>query len=288
MGFLETFYTQFVPIFLFAVMMAMGLSLTLQDFQRVAKQPKALLAGLGAQLLVLPILSIAIGFALDSPPVIAAGAIILAACPGGVTSNAYVFASRADVALSIGLTAVASFITVFSIPFLTLFALELHMDQSAIPELDKTDMMWTLARFTIVPVSLGMLLRRWKPEIALKIIEPLRVGTLVSLIGIVVVGTATAWATIVLNAWSAGTLMVAINLIAMTFGFLLARSLRLPFKQRATITFEVGVQNLSLALFVTLTFLKSPELAIATLVYALIMKVTALSFVWYVRRRLAQ
>jgi len=268
--------------------MAMGLSLTLQDFQRVAKQPKALLAGLGAQLLVLPILSIAIGFALDSPPVIAAGAIILAACPGGVTSNAYVFASRADVALSIGLTAVASFITVFSIPFLTLFALELHMDQSAIPELDKTDMMWTLARFTIVPVSLGMLLRRWKPEIALKIIEPLRVGTLVSLIGIVVVGTATAWATIVLNAWSAGTLMVAINLIAMTFGFLLARSLRLPFKQRATITFEVGVQNLSLALFVTLTFLKSPELAIATLVYALIMKVTALSFVWYVRRRLAQ
>lgn len=288
MSFLEIFYTQFVPIFLFAVMMAMGLSLTLQDFQRVAKQPKALLAGLGAQLLLLPILAIAMGFALGSPPVIAAGAIILAACPGGVTSNAYVFASRADVALSIGLTAVASFITVFSIPFLTLFALELHMDQSTIPELDKVDMMWSLARFTIVPVSLGMLLRYWKPEIALRIIEPLRIGTLLSLIGIVVVGTATAWATIVLNAWSAGTLMVAINIIAMSLGFLLARGLRLPFKQRATITFEVGVQNLSLALFVTLTFLKSPELAIATLVYALIMKVTALSFVWFVRQRLAQ
>lgn len=288
MNFLEVFYTQFVPIFLFAVMTAMGLSLTVEDFQRVARRPKALLGGLAAQLLLLPILAIAIGFVFQSPPVIAAGAIILAACPGGVTSNAYVFASRADVALSIGLTAIASFITVFTIPFLTLLALELHMDQSAIPELDKADMMWTLAKFTIVPVSLGMLLRRWKPDMALRIIEPLRVGTLVSLIGIVVVGTATAWATIVLNAWSAGTLMTTINVIAMTAGFLLAKALKLPFAQRATITFEVGVQNLSLALFISLTFLKSPELAIATLVYALVMKITALSFVWYVRRRLAQ
>ena len=85
---------------------------------------------------------------------------------------------------------------------------------------------------------------------------------------------------------TAGVLMTAINLTAMSFGYALGRILHLPFPQVASITFEVGVQNLSLALFVAFTFLQSPELAIATLVYALIMKITAMSFVGYVRKRL--
>lgn len=286
MEFLETFYTQFVPIFLFTVMVAMGLSLTVDNLLEVARKPKAISVGLCAQLLFLPALAISYGFLFDSPPVIAAGAIILAACPGGITSNAYVFASRADVALSIGLTTVASFITVFSVPFLTLFALNLHMDQSTIPDLPAGDMMWTLAQLTIVPVALGMTIRHFKPAAALRLIEPLRVATLVALIVIVVIGTITAWDTIVENALTAGILMTAINVTAMTVGYGLGKLMRLPFPQVASITFEVGVQNLSLALFVAFTFLKSPELAIATLVYALVMKITAMSFVAYVRKRL--
>ena len=286
MEFLETFYTQFVPVFLFTVMVAMGLSLTIDNLLEVVRKPKAISAGLCAQLLFLPTLAIGFGYLFDSPPVIAAGAIILAACPGGITSNAYVFASRADVALSIGLTTVASFITVFSVPFLTLLALSLHMDQSSIPSLPASDMMWTLAQLTIVPVALGMTFRRFAPEAALRLIEPLRVATLIALIVIVVIGTITAWDTIVENALTAGVLMTAINLTAMTFGYGLGKLMRLPFPQVASITFEVGVQNLSLALFVAFTFLKSSELAIATLVYALVMKITAMSFVWYVRNRI--
>ena len=286
MEFLETFYTQFVPIFLFTVMVAMGLSLTVNDLYELVRKPKAIATGLCAQLLFLPALAISYGFLFDSPPVIAAGAIILAACPGGITSNAYVFASRADIALSIGLTTVASFITVFSVPFLTLLALNLHMDRSEIPDLPAGDMMWNLARLTIVPVALGMTLRRLKPDVALRMIEPLRVATLVALIVIVVIGTLTAWDTIVENALTAGVLMTAINVTAMTFGYGLGKLMKLPFPQQASITFEVGVQNLALALFVAFTFLQSPELAIATLVYALVMKITAMSFVWYVRRRL--
>lgn len=286
MAFLETFYTQFVPFFLFTVMVAMGLSLTVGNLLEVIRKPKAIATGLCAQLLFLPSLAIGYGFLFDSPPVIAAGAIILAACPGGITSNAYVFASRADVALSIGLTTVASFITVFSVPFLTLLALNLHMDRSAIPDLPATDMMWTLAQLTIVPVAVGMTFRWLRPEAALRLIEPLRVATLIALMVIVVIGTITAWDTIIENALTAGVLMTAINLTAMSFGYALGRILRLPFPQVASITFEVGVQNLSLALFVAFTFLQSPELAIATLVYALIMKITAMSFVGYVRKRL--
>lgn len=287
MGFLETFYTEFVPVFLFTVMVAMGLSLTLESLGKVVRNPGPLLVGLTAQLLMLPAIAIGLGFAFNSPPVIAAGAIILAACPGGITSNAYVFASRADIALSIGLTTVASIITVLSIPFLTLLALNLHLDRSEIPSVPVRQMTVTLAMFTVVPVAIGMATRRWQPGFAARIIEPLRIITLVALMIIVVVGTITAWDTIAENLWTAGILMTAINISAMSLGYGLGKLMRLPFAQMASITFEVGVQNLSMALFVCLTFLKSPELAVATLVYALIMKITALSFVWFVRNRLA-
>lgn len=288
MKFLETFYTQFVPFFLFTVMMAMGLALTLQDLKQVLVKPKAIIAGLSAQLLLLPAITIGLGFLFASPPIIAAGAIILAACPGGVTSNAYVFSARADIALSVGLTAVASMVTVFSIPFLTLFALDLHLNRAEMPALSALQMTWTLAQFTIIPVTLGMLFRAWQPALAKKAIEPLRIITLIALILIALIGTFNAWDTIVANIWTAGILMATINLIAMSLGYGLGKLLRLPFRQMASITFEVGVQNLSMALFVCLTFLKSPELAVATFVYALFMKITALSFVWYVRKKLAE
>ena len=287
MEFLESFYTEFVPVFLFTVMMAMGLSLTPDELKDVARRPRPVFVGLGAQLILMPLLAIGLGIAFQSPPVIAAGAIILAACPGGITSNAYVFASRADIALSIGLTTIASMITVFSIPFLTLVALNLHLDRSEIPTVPVQQMITTLAMFTIVPVAIGMIIRRWQPQFAKRAIEPLRVITLVALMIIVVIGTVTAWDTIIANLWTAGILMTAINISAMSLGFGLGKLMRLPFRQMASITFEVGVQNLSMALFVCLTFLNSPELAVATLVYALIMKITALSFVWYVRNKLA-
>lgn len=287
MQFLEVFYVEFVPFFLFTVMMAMGLALTLKDLQVVFRRPRGIIGGLAVQLFVLPLLGIGFGLLYGSPPVIAAGAIILCACPGGVTSNAYTFAAKADIALSIGLTVVASLITVFTIPFLTIYALELHLDRAEMPDLSALNMIWTLSKFTLVPVALGLAFRAWRPEMAKKMVEPLRIIALLALIIIAVIGTVTAWDTIVLNIWTAGLLMATINVVGMSLGYGLGNLLRLPFAQMASITFEVGVQNLSMALFVCLTFLKSPELAVATFVYAFFMKVTALSFVWYVRKRLA-
>lgn len=288
MNFLESFYTEFVPFFLFTVMMAMGLALTLQDLKQVLVRPKAVIAGLSAQLLLLPAITIGLGFLYSSPPVIAAGAIILAACPGGVTSNAYVFSARADIALSVGMTTIASMVTVFSIPILTLFALDLHLDRAGVPAMSASQMTWTLTRFTVIPVALGMILRAWRPGLAKRALEPLRIITLIALILIAAIGTINAWETIVENIWTAGILMATINVVGMLLGYGLGNLLRLPFRQMASITFEVGVQNLSMALFVCLTFLKSPELAVATFVYALFMKITALSFIWYVRKRLAE
>jgi BASS family bile acid:Na+ symporter len=285
MEFLEQLYTNWIPYLLILVMGGMGLSLTLLDLKSIFAKPKAVIAGLAAQLILLPLIAIALGYLYASPAFVAAGAIILAACPGGVTSNAYVFASRADIALSVSLTSLSSLITVFTIPLVTLLALQLHYDGSTAPAVPVTEMMWTLARMTILPIAVGMAIRAWKPEFALRVIEPLRTVTLWLLILIVVMGTWSAWENIVAHFWNAGFLMITINLTGMAVGYAIGKLLKLPFSQVATIMFEVGVQNLSMALLVTLTLLKSPELAIATLIYALFMKISAMSLVWYVRRR---
>ena len=145
-----------------------------------------------------------------------------------------------------------------------------------------------LSKFTLVPLALGLVIRAWQPALAQKVVEPLRIFALVALIIIAVIGTVNARDTLFDNIWTAGLLMASINVIAMSFGYGLGNLLRLPFPQVASITFEVGVQNLSMALFVCLTFLKSSELAIATFVYAFFMKITALGFVWYVRNRLSR
>jgi len=287
MSFLEVFYVEFVPYFLFTVMMAMGLALTIGDLKHVFSRPKGLIAGLTAQLLLLPALGIGLGLLYQSPPVIAAGAIILVACPGGVTSNIYTFSAKADIALSIGLTVVASIITVFTIPLITLFALDLHLDRSEMPILSALEMTWTLSKFSLVPLALGMMFRAWQPALAQRAVEPLRMLALIALVLIAVIGTASARDTIFANIWTAGVLMASINVVAMSLGYGLGKLLQLPFPQLASITFEVGVQNLSMALFVCLTFLKSSELAVATFVYAVFMKITALGFVWYVRKRLS-
>jgi BASS family bile acid:Na+ symporter len=118
------FYTQVIPVGLWIVMLGLGLALTPQDIKNVFVMPKAVSVGLVGQLILLPILAFVLASVLAPTPAIAVGAIVLAACPGGVTSNAYSFASRGDVALSVTLTAVTSFITIFSVPFITFLALD--------------------------------------------------------------------------------------------------------------------------------------------------------------------
>ena len=125
--------TRVVPLALIVVMAGLGLSLTPADFRRVIVFPKAAAVGLAAQLIGLPLTAFALGYLLAPSPAIAVGAVILAACPSGVTSNAYSFAARADVALCVTLSAVTSIITVFTIPFLTYFALQTFYEQGQVP-----------------------------------------------------------------------------------------------------------------------------------------------------------
>jgi BASS family bile acid:Na+ symporter len=251
---IEILYTRVIPVLLIMVMTGLGLSLTIADLKRVIVVPKAATIGLVGQLLALPLLALALASVLAPSPEIAVGAIILAACPGGVTSNAYVFAARADVALSVTLTAISSVITVFTIPLLTYLAMQVFMDAAQRPDLPTVNIFRTLFMLSIVPIATGMAVRwRW-PAFAESLLERLRRITVGVLMLLIIAAAISSYEIIRENLLAAGLLVIALNFLSMSMGFGLAKSFKLPLKQRITLT-------------------------ITTLLYAVVMPTTALALI---------
>lgn len=278
------FQTVIVPFGLFMIMVGMGLTLSVQDLLRVFIMPKAVLLGLSGQLLLLPLIAFAIAFLVQPAPVIAIGLIVLAACPGGITSNAYVFASRGDIALSVTLTSVASIFCVATMPLLTWAALTLFAEEGVLVEVPMSNMMQSLATLTVLPIILGMLVRKWQPQWADRMVEPVRKMAIAILIVVIVGNTVSSLDTLQRYMLQAGMVSLLLNLSCMTLGFLMARGFRLNINQTISITYEVGIQNLSLALVLANTILGVPDYAAVTLVYGFFMKFTALGFMAYARK----
>lgn len=276
--------SEVIPWVLRLVMMGLGLSLTVADFRRVILFPKAAAIGLVAQLVGLPLAAFALATLFQAPPVIAIGLVILAACPSGVTSNAYSFAARADVPLCVTLSALTSVITVFTIPYLINLALQVFAVEGTLAPLPVLTMLRDLIGFTLVPLMIGMLIRAWFTEFAERAIEPIRKGVLYLMAVVLLLGVASSYQQILDYFAVAGALVVVMNLLTMALGFGLARAFRLPATQVVTITFEVGVQNLALAFAITFRMLNEPDLAITALLYAAVMPATALAFVSIGRR----
>ena len=273
-----------IPWVLRLVMIGLGLSLTVADFKRVIVFPKAATIGLVAQLVGLPLAAFALAMLFNAPPAIAVGLVILAACPSGVTANAYSFASRADVPLCVTLSAVTSVVTVFTIPLLIDLALQVFFDQSQITQMSATNMLLNLASFTLVPLAVGMLIRVWFTELAEKAVEPIRKSVLYLMIGVLLLGVISSYQDLLEHFATAGLLVLIMNVATMALGYGLAKAFKLPMPQVVTITFEVGVQNLALAFAITFNIMQRPDLAVAGLIYAAIMPATALGFVTIARR----
>ena len=237
---------------------------------------------------MLPLLAFVLSLLLAPTGAIAVGVLILSACPGGITSNAYSFATRADVALSVTLTAVGSFITVFTLPLITYFAISYFLAEGTIPEIPVSEMMYSLAMLTVVPVAVGMAIRQIWIAWANRIIETLRTATFIFLILLVVAGTIVSID--VLQQYFLQTILIAgsLNVLAMAMGFGVGWLFSLNVAQRVAITFEIGVQNISLASLISLTILGNEEFFVVTLVYAIIMKITALSFMYLAKKWLAR
>lgn len=278
--------SQVIPWVLRLVMIGLGLSLTLADFKRVVVYPKAATIGLVAQLVGLPLTAFVLALLFGAPAAIAVGLVILAACPSGVTSNAYSFAARADVPLCVTLSAVTSVVTVFTIPFLIGLAMAAFYDQGETAQLPVGNMLLNLISYTLVPLVIGMLIRVRYTDFAARAVEPIRKAVLYLMIAVLALGVVSSYKDIIEYWASAGALVVAMNVLTMGLGFGLAKAFRLPLTQVITITFEVGVQNLALAFAITFNILQRPDLAVAGLIYAVVMPATALAFISVARRLL--
>ncbi len=273
-----------IPWVLRLVMAGLGLSLTLVDFKRVIVFPKAAVVGLVAQLVGLPLMAFVLAMLFNAPPAIAVGLVILAACPSGVTANAYTFASRADVPLCITLSAITSVVTVFTIPLLIDYALRLFFAEGQLAAISAPNMLLNLMTFTLIPLAGGMVIRKLFPLQAELAVEPIRKSVLYLMMVVLLLGVVSSYQELLDHFATAGALVVAMNLTTMGLGYALARLFRLPTPQVITITFEVGVQNLALAFAITFNVLQRPDLAVAALLYAAVMPATALGFVAIARR----
>lgn len=271
----QTFLAKVVlPASLFIIMLGMGLSLVMADFKRVLKFPKAFAVGLCCQLLLLP----AIGFLvislvkLDSPE-LAVGLLVLTFCPGGATSNMLTYLARGNVALSISLTAVVSFIAPFTIPLLTAFAMRRLMGEAKdLPA--PLVVILQLFAITIVPVVIGMVLKAKKPELAGKAEKPVKIFSIIALLAIIAGLIKQNWEKLPEYFAQTGVAAVLLNVIAMACGFFIAKGFRLKRGEQITVSMEVGIQNGTTALLVTGTLIGNQVMTIAPAIYSLVMFAT--------------
>ncbi|WP_116368141.1 bile acid:sodium symporter family protein [Parahaliea mediterranea] len=267
--------TRVVPLGLMAIMFSLGLSVKLADFTRLLRRPRATAVGLGGQLLLLPLIAWTLALLFQLPPAMAVGLVILAACPGGVTSNAVVFAARGDVALSVTLTACSSLITIVTTPLLIGLGLDYFYTGGDAPVMNVGQTVQRLLQMTVIPVALGMTLRHLLPVLAqtlVKALRPVSVLILVLVIGLSVITSADLLKD---NLLTAGPVIYLLNLLAMGGGLALAWAARLQGGERMTLAVEIGVQNATMATFLSLSILNDWELAIVPTLYGCIMLINA-------------
>ncbi|ANJ27305.1 bile acid:sodium symporter family protein [Agromyces aureus] len=273
-----------LPVALGIIMFGLGLSLTLGDFARVLKQPKAVIIALLCQLILLPAICFGLVLAFQLPPVLAVGMMMLAASPGGTTANLYSHLFRGDVALNISLTAVNSVLAVFTLPIITNLAI-LYFN----PFDDQLGLQWskTLEVFAIVllPVALGMLVRRFAATFADAMDKPVRIASVVILVVVIAGAVASNWALLLANFAQLALITVVFCLISLTIGYLVPRWLRVGKRQAIAASFEIGIHNATLAIVIAQTVLLSTELSLPAAVYGVLMFFIAFGFGFLIRDR---
>lgn len=277
----------FLPLALGIIMLGMGMTLTLSDFKRVFLYPKAILLGLGNQLLLLPLLGLVIIALFDLQAELAVGVMLLALCPGGATSNIITHLAKADLALSISLTALSSTITNFSIPFLLNLALFHYMGGAEAVQLPIGKTIVQIFAVTILPVSVGMLIKQYLPSLTAKSLKAVNIMSAVFFVLILLMAIIKERANIVPYFMEAGLPALLLNLVAMFAGYASGLFLALQFKQRVAIAIETGIQNGTLAIAIALSpvMLNNTQMAIPAAIYSLIMFLTASMLVLWSRNR---
>jgi bile acid:Na+ symporter, BASS family len=265
-----------LPVSLAVIMLGMGLSLVPNDFKRVVLFPRAATIGIVNQIIVLPLVGFLLLWLFGLKNLeLAVGIMVLAACPGGPTSNLISHISKGDTALSITLTAISSLIAVITIPLIVNFSLAYFLQQGEYIPLPVFDTIIKLTLITLLPVSIGMIIRAKAMKFANKMEKPVKIISGILLFLIIFAAINTNRDIFVSSFRDVGPIALALNAVMLLVGYLSAKYSRLNVPQSITISIESGIQNGTLGIMIASTLLHNDVMAISPAIYSLIMFMTA-------------
>ncbi|WP_298779780.1 bile acid:sodium symporter family protein [uncultured Polaribacter sp.] len=265
----------FLPLSLAIIMLGMGMTLIPNDFKRIIKYPKAAFIGLVNQLILLPIIGFLLAIVFNLNPTMAVGLMILATCPGGPTSNLIVQVCKGNIALSVTLTAIASIISILTIPLILSYALSYFGSETdVVIKLPIVDTILQIMVITVIPISIGMLIRKYKRNFAKRMEKPMRVASSIIFILVFIAVLAANYKMIDTGMKEVGFVTLTLNILTMTVGFFTAKLFKLNFKNAISITIESGIQNGTLAFVIATTILNNVEMGIPIGAYSIWMFIT--------------
>lgn len=272
-----------LPVSLGIIMLGLGMTLHPADFRRILSQPKAVLIGLGVQMLLLTAICFGLCLLLQLPPELAVGMMLLAAAPGGASANIYSHLAGGDVALNITLTAVNSLLCLLSLPLIVGFSLAYFMaaDQAVPPPFAK---IIEVGVIILLPVAIGMGIRRTWPQWSDRVEKPLRVFSVLLLALLVALTMIQQWQLLAEYAAIIGLACVLFNVLSLLIGYAVPLALKLPRRQAIAIAMEIGIHNGTLALFVAFTVLDNSVMAVPAAFYSISMFITAGLFAAWLNR----
>ena len=275
--------TKIAPICLALIMLGLGLGLSVKDFTRILRTPKDFFVGFFSQLIILPIIALGLALILNLPTAIAIGLMIIAAAPGGVTSNVLTKFANGDVALSISLTAVTSLLSIISVPFIVINSAN-FFGVSITADISMTGIALKMALVVTVPVIIGMVIRGFAEDFILSKIN--------------IINKITGWLFVIVFAaiWieekdniltylaEAGLAVLILNVVMMTLAYFIAKKFVSGVAQQKCIALECGLQNGTLAVFVATLIFDDIAYVVPTAAYALIMYITGFIFIYILRK----
>jgi BASS family bile acid:Na+ symporter len=274
----------FLPIALGIIMLGLGLSLTIEDFKRLTKYPKAMTIALFCQMVLLPLLCFGLVVAFNLNPVLAVGLMLLAASPGGATANLYSHLSNGDVALNITLTAVNSVLTLFTLPLLVNLSLDYFLDSGQYVPIQFKKVVEVFA-IVLVPVTIGMLIKSKAPSFAQRMDKPVKILSALVLLIIIVSVTIREKQVLIDYSGELGLPILIFNVLSMAIGYYVPQFFKVEKKQAIAIGMEIGIHNGTLAIYIALNVLNNSTMSVPPAIYSLLMFFTAAAFGFLVRQK---
>ena len=276
--------TKIAPLCLALIMLGLGMSLTIQDFLRVIKTPKDFIVGFICQMILLPIVAFTLIKLLNTPLELALGVMIIAAAPGGVTSNILSKFANGDVALSISLTAIISLVSVITVPFIIFLSIDLLNIDYVSKEISMIDISLKMFFIVTIPVIIGMITRHFAESFINRNVLLIQRLSIALFILIFIAIYIEEWDNIVSFIARAGLIALTLNIVMMVVGFYVAKFFASGVAQQKTISLECGLQNGTLAVFVGTQLFDKMVYIVPTAAYALVMMITSLIFLFIIKK----